>query len=255
MNSHHAVGRLLGHVAVWVCMLAWASSLIAADLSIAHTVLWNKLDSTSSTANSLVGFAFRKVGNPVFRVGVSGNAIGALNDESRLEMSANAFFGRDQSDGTVSLFLKKGMVASVPYRTPMPSIFGAHAYGPSSYHELSAGWTDGLSGPSGINFQIIDRNSVPHQAIDAAFNTSAVPVGKWVHMMFVWDLQGIQGSSDRLRIYRDGKLVGRYSQRVPSIRASTAPVTLAGGHATDRLPGKVALLIDEIMVFEEAIVP
>jgi hypothetical protein len=238
-----------------ILLLVQMSVALAADLSIAHVILWNKLDSSASAGRSLVGDSFQTVGTPVYRAGVTGKAIGVLDDQSSLLMSAEGFFGDEPREGTVSLFLRKGMIAVVPYQTPLPGLFGGHPYGPDRYNAITAWWGDGVTGPSGLNFVLTDSASNTHYATDAAFNTAAIPVTKWVHMLFVWDIRGIRGSTDTLRIYRDGVLVGRCSEPVADLIPSSLPVAFAGSHATSRLPSTPALLYDEIMVFDRAITP
>jgi hypothetical protein len=233
-------------------------------------VLWNHLNNRWSVQHSVVGADFQILGTPVFRKGVSGKSIGALDDESLLLMSSRQFFGADKTQGTVSVFLQKRMVASIPYETPYNGIFGAQPYdfqdawcqdavkNPGSdsctNYAVEALWGDGLSGPAGLYMSVVDKAGTWHQAVDAAFNTKAVPVGVWVHAQFVWDIQGINGSRDTLRIYRDGQVVARYSKPIADVRWLPTPVAFAGSHATYRL-NRPALLMDELQVFDRAVTP
>jgi hypothetical protein len=81
-----------------------------------------------------------------------------------------------------------------------------------------------------------------------------VPVGTWVHAQFVWDIRGINGTRDTIRIYRDGKVVARYSQPIANVRWLPTPVAVAGMHAANRL-NRPALLVDELQVFDRAVTP
>jgi hypothetical protein len=230
--------------------------------------LWNTFDSVAATADSAIGPDFTVLGDPVHWSGVSGRSIGTVDDETVLLMSARKFFGWDNTEGTVSVFLKKRMVASIPYETPFNGVFGAQPYdfqdawcatalkNPGSdsctNYAIAALWGDGLSGPAGLYFQVVDADGVSHVAVDRAFNTTKVPVRTWVHVKFVWDLDGIGCSPDRLRIYRDGRIVARYSEPIDSVLSLPTPVAFAGSHATYRNTGP-SLMYDELMVFDRAL--
>lgn len=233
-------------------------------------VLWNRLNNRWSVQHSVVGADFQILGTPVFRAGASGKAIGAMDDESLLLMPSRQFFGADKTQGTVSVFLQKKMVASIPYETPYAGIFGAQAYdfqdawcqsavkNPGSdsctNYGVEALWGDGVSGPAGLYLSVVDSAGTWHQAIDGAFNTTAVPVGTWVNVQFVWDIRGINGTRDTIRIYRDGKVVARYSKPIADVIELPTPVAVAGMHAAYRL-NRPALLVDELMVFDRAVTP
>jgi len=237
----------------------------------AQIELWNHLNGTWSVRHSVVGSGFRVVGTPVFRDGLFGRSVGVLDDESVLLMPSSEFFGPDNRQGTVTVLLKKRMVSSVPYETPLPGVFGSQPYdfqdawcaaepvknpgGDScTNYAVAAVWGDGVSGPAGLYLQVIDAEGTWHQAVDAGFNTSAVPVGRWVRATFVWDIRGIRGSADTLRIYRDGRLVARHSEPIADVVQLPTPVALAGAHAAYRLSGP-ALLFDELVVLDRAVTP
>jgi len=240
------------------------------NLTIAEVLLWNKLDNNLSAMQSLIGAPFQVVGTPVWRKGVGGKAIGTLDDNSLLLMPAKDFFGDEKREGTVSVFLKKGKETLVPYKSPLPCIFGGQLYdfqtkwcqdaplknpdGTCTNLAITGCWGDGESLPSGLVLLFIDSDETHHIAVDTAFNTAAVPVGQWVHIMFVWDIRGIKGSADTLRIYRDGKLVGKYSAPIKNPISLPTPVAVAGNHAAYRNDGPI-LLCDEIMVFNRAVTP
>jgi len=237
----------------------------------ARVVLWNHLNGPWSVRHSAIGADFQVVGTPVFQKGALGRAVGVVDDESLLLMPSGKFFGADNRQGTVSVLLKKGMVASVPFETPFPGVFGVQPYdfqdawcaaapvkNPGSdsctNDAVAAAWGDGLSGPAGLYLQVVDSAGTLHQAVDGAFNTEAVPVGRWVHAMFVWDIHGIKGSADTMRIYRNGRLVARYTAPIADVIVLPTPVAFAGTHAAYRLPAP-ALLYDELLVFDRALTP
>ncbi|MCX8108910.1 MAG: LamG domain-containing protein, partial [Verrucomicrobiae bacterium] len=179
-----------------------------------EVVLWNKMGNLAQVTNSEVGpgFAFRP--GVSFVTGRYGGALATQGGETGgggyLTMSPQNFFGADNRQGTVEVWIKKRIPRAIPYETPLVAIFGIQNYdlitpGDSGYESIFAYWSDGFTGSGGMEFTIKDSNNVDHRANDLSWDN--VPVNQWVHMAFVWDLNGIEGSPDRMRIYRDGVLV------------------------------------------------
>jgi hypothetical protein len=243
----------------------------AAGGSSSHgVILANNLNSAWSIEHSRIGADFDLLGTPVFARGVARRSMGTIDDETVLLMPFDDFFGKDPTQGTVSVWLKKRMVASIPYETPLNGVFGMQPYefqdawcidnplknpDPRSdsctNYAINGQWGDGVSGPAGLYMEIVDRDGNYHQIVDSAFNTAAVPVGKWVHVKFVWDLDGICGGHDVMRITRNGKIVARSTEHIAGILDLPTPVAFGGSHATSRFDGP-SLLYDELMVFERA---
>ncbi len=267
----YGLARWAAVVAVLVLAVPFGGGDAAAGgVTRPRVVLANHLNSVGSIEHSWKGADFDLIGTPVFRRGVVGRSMGTIDDETVLLMPSKDFFGKDPTQGTVSVWLKKRMVASIPYETPFNGVFGTQPYdtqdqwcaeyplknpGPRSdsctNYAISALWGDGVSGPAGLYMEIVDSEETYHQIVDPAFNTTAVPVGKWVHLKFVWDLGGICGSSDVMRIVRDGKIVARSSEPISSIRELPTPVAFGGSHATYRFDGP-SLLYDELVVYQRA---
>lgn len=235
-----------------------------------RVVLANHLASEWSIEHSTIGADFDLLGTPVFRRGVVGRSMGTIDDETVLLMPFEDFFGEDPTQGTVSVWLKKRMVAAIPYETPLNGVFGTQPYDTQDMwcldnplknpeprsdsctnYAISGLWGDGLTGPAGLSMEIVDGEGTPHQIVDGAFNTAAVPVGRWVQVRFVWDLDGICGTTDVMRIVRDGTVVARSSEPISSILDLPTPVAFGGSHATDRFDGP-SLLYDELVVFDRA---
>jgi hypothetical protein len=265
MRVRRLRGALLG-LGVVVLLVGQSVGAVAGP----QVVLWNHLNGPWSVRHSVVGEDFRILGSPVFRDGVSGRAIGVVDDESLLLMPRGDFFGESASQGTVSLFLKKRMPRSVPYQTPLAGVFGAQPYdfqdawcqdapkNPGSdsctNYAVAALWGDGLSGPAGLYLQVVESDGTVHQIVDRAFNTKGVPVGTWIQATFVWDIDGIGRSADTMRIYRNGGPVASTTEPIADVVDLPTPVAFAGGHAASRLDGP-ALLMDELIVLDRAVTP
>ena len=95
-----------------------------------------------------------------------------------------------------------------------------------------------------------------HRAIDPSWNE--VQVCEWYHLAFVWDFDGIDGTQDRLRIYRDGVIVATNTDTIGDLVPYVQPndpyadeTVVLGVHASHRLPYP-ALYLDNIKVWDYA---
>lgn len=267
----YARSRWVAVVAGLVLAAPFVGGEAAAGGAAGHgVVLANHLNSTWSLEHSRIGADFDVLGTPVFRPGVARRSMGTIDDETVLLMPFDDFFGKDPTQGTVSVWLKKRMVASVPYETPLNGVFGMQPYefqdqwcaenplknpeprsDSCTNYAINGQWGDGVSGAAGLYFEIVDGDGVYHTIVDSAFNTAAVPVGRWVHVKFVWDLDGICGGHDVMRIIRDGTVVASSTDTIEDILDLPTPVAFGGSHATSRFDGP-SLLFDELMVLDRA---
>lgn len=154
----------------------------------------------------------------------------------------------------------KKMDKFIPYVDGLIGIFGSQPYddqgGEKSYSSIAEFWSDGVttyfsqdSSQNGIEFVIFDSNNKFHAA--CIQHWEKIHVDEWVHLAFVWDLSGINGSIDKLRIYKDGILAGRNSDNFSGIWPSGAPVKILGNHAYSRVGHPMAHL-DNIVVYDYA---
>ena len=201
-------------------LLAFSATSVSAEDGL---VLWNKLGSMNEALNSEFGpsFEIRQDGGDVlFLDGVFGNGLATTGGTANLGpaggyllMNPDDFFAADKTRGTVEFWTQKQLPNLIAYQTPTVTFFGGSHFA-TGYFSLWAEWHIGVSGPGFINFSVYDGES--HSATDYGFEL--LPAGQWVHMAFVWDGDGIEGSPDDVRIYRDGDLVasheGRFSEVV-----------------------------------------
>ena len=208
-------------------------------------LVWNHLGTPTQLDNSEAGESVVPVKEVRHPAGVRGRGATSIGDASFLRVSQRGFFGADRTQGTVEIYLQKRMPVSVPFETPLPGVFGIRPYG-GQWGPIDAYWSDGYTGHGGLQFEIRDAEGVTHAANDLGWDQ--VPVRTWVHVMFVWDLHGILGSHDSLRIFRDGKLVATNTDHITSIDVAKKPVEILANHAYGRL-GKPALIGDELVVW------
>lgn len=250
---------LLTTTALAMALFAPAGAAVATETgalpgatSVNGLVLWNHLGSSWQLQHSVAGAALTQVGTVWHPAGVRGKAATSIGDQSYLSVSQRGFFGADRNQGTVEIFLQKRMPVSVPFETPLPAVFGVRPYDGEAWGPIDAYWSDGFTGDGGLQFEITDVSGVTHKANDLGWD--AVRVGRWVHVMFVWDINGIRGTADRLRIYREGQLVATNTDTITAIRTADGPVKVLANHAYDRL-GKPALIGDELLVWAWPVTP
>ena len=214
-------------------------------------ILWNHLGTAEQLAHSETGGPLRVTGTERHPVAVRGAGSAAVGDDSYLSVSRRGFFGADRTQGAVEIFLEKRMRVSVPFKTSLPAIFGVRPYA-GRWGPIDAYWSDGFTGYGGLQFEIVDAAGKIHAANDLGWDR--VKVGHWVHVMFVWDIRGIAGTADRLRIYRDGTLVATNTDEIKAIGPAKGPVPVLATHAYARL-GRPALVGDELLTWSRPQTP
>ena len=254
-------------------LLCFRKSLIVFLLGIpvvqaGEIVLWNKLGNDYEVLNSEIGsnFAIELVrivpSDPepgiLYVDGVYGDAFATLGGGNyyggggRLVMDPDDFFPPDKTKGTVEFWIQKRIQEFIPFRTPLLGIFGGQPYARGeepSYSSIGGWWSDGFTGYGGLQFGIKDSSGTAHPANDLDWNY--VPVGQWVHLAFVWDLNGIDGSLDKMRIYRDGVVTASNVDSIPDIRHDTSEVRILGHH-NFAIFGEPTAYMDNIIVWDYA---
>ena len=215
-------------------------------------VLWNRLGSQEEVQNSEVGANFQTRTGVSFVDGLYGGALategGEVGGGGYLTMNPDQFFPAERTQGTIEVWMEKRIEKFIPFGSPLLGIFGNQPYGGGN-DSISAFWSDGYTGLGGIQFQIVDSSGAVHVANDLGWNE--IPVGEWVHLGFVWDLDGIDGTEDELRIYRDGALVDKNTDKISGINSSIEEVRVLGHHAYSRF-GEPAAYLDNLKVWEFA---
>lgn len=210
---------LILKVAVAAILFLYSNSVTSDEMP-EGLVLWNTLDNTLEVTESKHGEGFILVedgGEVRFEPGVFGNAMGTTGGTANtgpaggyLAMNPDQFFGQDKTKGTVEFWLRKDIQRFEPYRTPLLTFFGRTYYA-TGYLSIHAGWNDGS--PNLINKAIFGGDW--HFA---QYNQwESIPVGEWVHLAFVWDGSGIDGSADDLRIYLNDEMVANHQGRFDEV--------------------------------------
>jgi YVTN family beta-propeller protein len=224
------------------------------SLDLARLVLWNKLGSEDEVLHSAYGPGFGTRPGVLFVPGRFGGALategGENGDGGYLTMSPDLFYPADRTRGTVEGWIQKRIQRFIAYQTPLVGIFGAQPYDDlSSNLTIIAYWSDGVTGGGGLHFQVRDKDNVIRPANDVAWDQ--VPMYQWVHVAFVWDVGGIGGTQDRLRIYRDGVLVAANQDDFATVRQDSRIVKILGHHAYSRF-GQPTAYLDNLKVWNYA---
>lgn len=178
----------------------------------AELVLWNKLDSKYTVLNSEVGpdgeisgddwdFESAQHGFGYVRKSASGNYI-----QFPASLIHNLNFR-----GSIELWINPKVSAPVPFQFGFFALVGQPASGPTApanRGNVYLYWGDTVTGTGlygGVRFD------------DALAETPSEPVqftatvGEPFHTAISWDIDGIDGTSDTVRVYRNGTVVGSTS--------------------------------------------
>lgn len=182
-----------------VVLLSFAGGLQAKKI-----LLWNTLDSEEAVLNSEIGPNGTIVGTEfAFESGQFGNGyIRKAIGDNWVEFP-RSIPEKLHSAGTVEMWI----VPKVPH--PVAFEYGAFGLlnGPYSPYVLGFElmWGDGVTG-LGLTGALPSTVPTPHTSLEPQqfVATPGVPF----HVALTWDVVGIDGSADTMRVYRDGNVVG-----------------------------------------------
>ncbi len=192
-------------LALGVLMATVISQSVYADL-----VLWNKLGSESEVLNSEVGANGVLVGTQhAFEPAQFDNGYvrKAKVGEPHVEFPASVIHNLS-NQGTIELWINPKTTNPVPFQHGTYALVGALVSGPTA--PINRGnvylfWGDGVTGRGlfgGVRFDdaLAETPSEPTQFV--------ATIGEPFHAAISWDIDGIDDTNDRVRVYRDGQIVG-----------------------------------------------
>jgi hypothetical protein len=172
----------------------------------ASLILWNRLGSTSEVLNSAVGpnlsfytggDEYSVIANPAYVPGMFGNALtigpGSYSTYDRAHNVVYNNAGMSSEHGTVEVWYKQNF-SPVDYQNGIYRLFDG-GFGLTSGIGLES-TADGLHFNAYFGGTFVDVSS----SISALNNS-------WIHVAGVWDRNGIDGSTDRVRLYVNGVVV------------------------------------------------
>ena len=191
---------------------ALASLSIGQATNAAELVLWNKLDSKFTIENSEVGPAGEVIGPDAdYEQAYHGYGyVRKATGDNYVQFPASIIHNLSFR-GTIELWINPKVPEPIPYQYGLFALVGQPVAGPTvpaNRGNVYLLWGDTVTGTGlygGVRFD------------DAWAETPFEPtqfvatVGVPFHAAIVWDIDGIDGTSDTVRVYRDGVIVGSTS--------------------------------------------
>lgn len=166
-------------------------------------VLWNELGSEQEIAEGLIGPGGEIVGSSyAFEPAHSGNGYVRKATGSNYVKFPGSVLQNLKKRGTVELWINPKVPNPVAYSYGVFPLFG-NTFGSNSHVYIA--WGDITSGTGiygGVNF-----DGTGHYTPSEASQFVAVP-GVPFHIAVCWDIDGIEGSTNTIRVFRNGEVVG-----------------------------------------------
>ena len=209
-------------------------------------VLWNKLGSIDEVQNSKVGTGGVIVGTSyAFEPGYNGNGYVRKATGENYVNFPGSILQNLKEKGTVELWVNPKVVKPVPYSYGVFAIVG-NIFGTSSHVYIA--WGDGVSG-TGF-YGTINFDGTGHQTPSEAEQFEAT-IGTPFHVVLCWDVNGIDGSTNTLRLYRDGEIIGSLNDTWDAYNTSTNYEGFNLGMGPDG-NGYDKFIVDELKVWDYA---
>jgi hypothetical protein len=213
-------------------------------------VLWNKLGSDYEVTHSEVGPNGTIVGSSfAFEVAQFGNGyVRKAIGENYVIFPASLLNGLTRR-GTLAVWINPNISQPQPYQYGMFGLVGAPygwAWLPSGRgNNISLTWGDGVSG-LGIQGGVSLGNDVSTPMEPVQFlATPGVPF----HVAIIWDIDGIDGTTETVRTYRNGSLIGKATGTWDPSVTPTEDIVL--GYGPDD-GGYDKFIIDNIVIWDYA---
>lgn len=182
---------------------------LSADEDPSGPVLWNKLGSDSEVLNSEVGPDGTIVGSPyTYEPAKYGNGyVRKAGGENCVQFPGSVLHTLNHR-GTIELWVNPKVSHPVPYQYGFFALVGQPVSGPTvpeNRGNMYLYWGDGVTGTGlygGVRFDdsLAETPSEPTQFV--------ATVGVPFHAAICWDINGIDSTDEKVRVYRDGVVVG-----------------------------------------------
>lgn len=174
----------------------------AVEAQSGKVVLWNKLGSLTEVTHSEVGLSGSISGNSyAFEPGKFGNGYVRKANWNWLEFPGSVLFNLAQR-GTVAMWITPKVTQPQPYNYGVFGLLG-HPYS-GQQESMIIYWGDGVTGQGIFGGVPSAGLSTPNES-----QQFVAKIGVPFHVALSWDINGINGSTDTLRVYRDGQIVGK----------------------------------------------
>ena len=219
---------------------------------ISGLVLWNTLGSDTEVSNSVYGPNLQKyvggtwpdvAANTSYGPGEFGNAVGigpgGYSSESRVHnlVLTNLAQCINPNRGTIDVWFKQNS-------TPTPYVNGAIRIFDGAYGLNSGMGFNSLPPPDNLAFGLTFGGTSTVVNYDIAASN-----GTWLNLAGIWDIAGIGGSADKLRLYVNGQLVASTTNAAWGTTVGSQ-ADIAGGEDSN-CAGQ--FLVDDLKVFNRAL--
>ncbi|NTV51391.1 MAG: LamG domain-containing protein [Candidatus Firestonebacteria bacterium] len=169
-------------------------------------LLWNKLGSVDEVTHSLVGpnltFSGNATDNLVFEPVKYGNGFRSENRWRGVEVPAAML---NPARGCYEMWFKSQVTRPVAYQYGRLQWLDQSPMGTGGFMQLV--WDDGTP-YGGVNNSL----DVCVGDLNISIGTFTAEIGRMYHLALVWDVNGIAGSQDTVRVYIDGNLYAATTQ-------------------------------------------
>ncbi|WP_445367918.1 hypothetical protein ACH5Y9_24465 [Methylomonas sp. BW4-1] len=234
--------KTLSAIACLLALLGLFSPTAQAETG--NVVLWNKLGSNTEVINSEVGPSGSIQGNQyAYEPAKFGNGYVRKALWNWIEFPAQIMTSLAQK-GTISMWIVPKVTQPQPYNY---GVFGLVGH-PYSWREESfyLSWGDGVTGQGifgGIASAGVITSLEPQQFV--------AQIGAPFHAAIAWNVNGIDGGNDTMRVYRDGQLINATSQQwnpstIPAVGLVIGAQAESDGNSYDKY------IVDNIVAYDYA---
>ncbi len=207
MSTYLDHSRLVMRFGVCMLIILLGSSSVAAQPG--GLVLWNKLGSDSEVTNSEWGENGVILGGAyAYEPAQHGNGYVRKNTGNNFIQFPGSVIHGLSSRGAIELWINPKVEKPAPYQYGFFALIGSPVSGPTvpvNRGNVYLYWGDTVTGTGlygGVRFDSSLAQTPSEQTQFVA--TIGVPF----HAAICWDIDGIDGTSDKVRVYRDGVDVG-----------------------------------------------
>lgn len=227
------------------CLLALLGLLKStAQAETGNVVLWNKLGSNTEVVNSEVGPSGSIQGNNyAYEPAKFGNGYVRKALWNWIEFPAQIMTSLG-TKGTISMWIVPKVTQPQPYNYGVFGLIGHPYSGRAENFYLL--WGDGVTGQA--FFGGIDPTGIrtPYEP-----NQFVAQIGVPFHAAMAWNVNGIDGGNDTLRIYRDGQIISAVSQQwnpstIPGVGLVIGAQAESDGNSYDKY------IVDNIVAYDYA---
>lgn len=196
--------------AIFTLILSYLSVPIVDYAQADNIILWNKLGSEFEVTHSELGANGNILGSRfAFEPAQFGKGyIRKATGENYLVFQSSSI-DSITSKGTIALWITPKVTQPLPYNYGIFGLVGAPyawAFLPNDPgHKINLSWGDGVTGLGIQGGLFFNGSSVSTPSEPVQF---VAEIGVAFHVAMSWDINGIEGTTDTIHVYRNGQIIG-----------------------------------------------